>query len=387
MLAAGVGTVLLTRGYLAATGYPQVGGGSLHIAHALWGGLLLLAGLLGALAFVGNRSRRIAAVVGGVGLGLFVDEVGKFVTQTNNYFFRPAAAIIYALFVALALVVATARSARQRTPAARRSAAASIAAAGLAEGLTPQQRDSLDALLAGDDDPVADAVRQLAAAAPSRLPSNSIEQRCQPVVRRLRSLVRRDGVVTGVLMLFVVSRIIVAMVFWADAAPVLAGHSAGPGHDDGALVAGAITRTVEAILAVVGALCWSRRRHIAIWAFGAALAASLLVGQLFNFTDSQFVAITELPFLIVVLAVVWAQAIDGRPDGGDGRHDRSIALQQQRLRAGRQRPVGIADLGLGCADTDGSDADLGSDAHPFADRRPIEMHGRVGVHERPVAGL
>ncbi|KWX00084.1 hypothetical protein C3Y87_00420 [Carbonactinospora thermoautotrophica] len=42
---AGISTVLLTRAYLAATGCPQIGGGGLHIAHVLWGGLLMLVAL------------------------------------------------------------------------------------------------------------------------------------------------------------------------------------------------------------------------------------------------------------------------------------------------------------------------------------------------------
>ena len=33
--------VVGTRWFLDLTGYPQVGGGELHIAHMLWGGLLL----------------------------------------------------------------------------------------------------------------------------------------------------------------------------------------------------------------------------------------------------------------------------------------------------------------------------------------------------------
>src|SRR5690242_13213948 len=37
-------TVVGTRLYLSLTGWPQIGGGEYHIAHALWGGLLLLAG-------------------------------------------------------------------------------------------------------------------------------------------------------------------------------------------------------------------------------------------------------------------------------------------------------------------------------------------------------
>ena len=38
--------VVGTRWYLQATGYPQVGGGELHIAHMLWGGFLLVVAAL-----------------------------------------------------------------------------------------------------------------------------------------------------------------------------------------------------------------------------------------------------------------------------------------------------------------------------------------------------
>ncbi|HEV2124542.1 MAG TPA: hypothetical protein VGW38_17450 [Chloroflexota bacterium] len=103
-LVSAIATVLVTRLYLEWTGYPQIGNDTLHIAHMLWGGLLMLvAGRLG-LAFSGAGIRRLSAVLLGIGFGLFIDEIGKFVTRDHDYFFRPAAALIYVSFVLLYLM-------------------------------------------------------------------------------------------------------------------------------------------------------------------------------------------------------------------------------------------------------------------------------------------
>jgi hypothetical protein len=95
--------VLATRLFLELSGYPRIGGAGLHIAHLLWGGLLMMVGLVLLLAVLGKAAKRWAAVVGGLGFGLFIDELGKFVTADNDYFFQPTIALIYVVFIALFL--------------------------------------------------------------------------------------------------------------------------------------------------------------------------------------------------------------------------------------------------------------------------------------------
>ncbi len=92
-------SLLLVRFFLFVTGYPQLGGDGLHIAHMLWGGLLMLISITLLLAFLGRRVQQLAAVLGGLGFGVFIDEIGKFITSDNNYFFRPTIGILYAIFV------------------------------------------------------------------------------------------------------------------------------------------------------------------------------------------------------------------------------------------------------------------------------------------------
>jgi hypothetical protein len=114
-LVTAVVAVLLIRLFLKLTGFPQIGGESLHIAHMLWGGLGMLFAIVILLSFVDRPAHKLAAVVGGVGFGMFIDEVGKFVTQNNDYFFQPALSIIYIVFVLTYLVVRWLHYGRQRT--------------------------------------------------------------------------------------------------------------------------------------------------------------------------------------------------------------------------------------------------------------------------------
>lgn len=148
---AGVTTVIVTRLYLALSGYPQIGGGGLHIAHMLPGGLLMLVALFLLLTYVGPVVRPAAALLGGIGFGLFIDEVGKFVTSDNDYFFRPAPAIMYVVFVVVVLGVQALHD-RRLDPRERLANAVDQTVEGVAGGLSQRRR--------------ADAVGQVSAAGP-----------------------------------------------------------------------------------------------------------------------------------------------------------------------------------------------------------------------------
>ncbi len=97
-------SVTLTRLLLWLTGYPTFGGEIFHISHVLWGGLFLFAAALLPLIFANQRIYRLTAILAGLGVGLFIDEVGKFITHSYDYFYPFAAPIIYAFFLAGVLV-------------------------------------------------------------------------------------------------------------------------------------------------------------------------------------------------------------------------------------------------------------------------------------------
>lgn len=98
-------SIVSIRVFLLFTGYPQFGGDTLHIAHMLWGGLLMMASLVILLSFLSKQSRILGSIVGGLGFGAFIDELGKLVTKDNDYFFRPTFALIYLLFVLLFFLI------------------------------------------------------------------------------------------------------------------------------------------------------------------------------------------------------------------------------------------------------------------------------------------
>jgi len=103
-----------TRLFLELTGYPQLGNQTLHIAHVLWGGLLLFISALLMLIYANRWVYRLGAILAGVGVGLFMDEVGKFITQTNDYFYPPAASIIYVFFLLVVIFYLGIRKSNRR---------------------------------------------------------------------------------------------------------------------------------------------------------------------------------------------------------------------------------------------------------------------------------
>jgi hypothetical protein len=160
-----VATVLVTRGVLAAAGFPQLSGSGLHVAHVLWGGLLMALALVLVMSFVGPMIRPVVAVIGGIGFGLFIDEVGKFVTSENDYFFRPAAAIMYVVIVLFVLFIQALHGRRRPQPEELLAGALVEAVGGAAGGISDGRRARALALVdqAGDQPAAAETAAMLRA--------------------------------------------------------------------------------------------------------------------------------------------------------------------------------------------------------------------------------
>ncbi|HEX9153395.1 MAG TPA: hypothetical protein VF809_01105 [Candidatus Saccharimonadales bacterium] len=164
-LLAAITSLLSVRLYLHVTGYPQIGSGGLHIAHMLWGGVLMLGGLIISLSYMGARSRQLTAFIGGLGFGIFIDEIGKFITKDNNYFYQPAIGIIYAIFIILYLAFNFLSRARPLTSRECQLNALSQLEEAIVHDLDPAEKESAQTLLAQADqkDPITQKLQKLLA--------------------------------------------------------------------------------------------------------------------------------------------------------------------------------------------------------------------------------
>ena len=129
-------TVVGTRLYLDITGYPQLGNSTFHFAHALWGGMLQVIAAILTLIYLNEWVFSLAAILAGVGIGLFIDEIGKFITQSSDYFFPLAAPIIYVAFILFVFAYLYIR--RQRIVRFRKAGRATVGARSATAGAERQ---------------------------------------------------------------------------------------------------------------------------------------------------------------------------------------------------------------------------------------------------------
>lgn len=136
--------VSLTRLFLELTGYPQLGNSTIHISHLLWGGLALFVAALLPLVYANQWAYQAGAVLAGFGVGLFIDEVGKFITQNNDYFYPPAAPIIYAFFLICVFVYLRLNRPQPRDPRAELYAVLKLLEEVLDRDLEPHEREDIE---------------------------------------------------------------------------------------------------------------------------------------------------------------------------------------------------------------------------------------------------
>ena len=306
-LVSAVASILVIRLYLDLMGYPRIGGGGLHIAHMLWGGLLMLVAIVVLLAFLGKRAKWTAAIVGGVGFGTFIDELGKFVTEDNDYFFRPTVALLYIIFVSLFLL---SRQIGRRRVLSQQELLVNAADVVKEVILDKASREEIARALAlleqsGARGPLADGIRAAvegAARAPEREPS--LPARAAAVARGAYDrLVRRPWFRRLVVLTFVLH----AAAGILTALTVMAAMAAAGGpllvELDRSRVAlgGLVASLASSVLVLVGVVRLIRSRLAAFRWFERSILVSIFFTQVFLFWQDQFAALGGLVWDIALL--------------------------------------------------------------------------------------
>ena len=299
-LVTAVATILIVRAVLAATGWPQLGGGKIHFAHLLWGGLGMLIALILFMSMEGRLWKVLATFAAGVGFGLFIDELGKFITSDNDYFFQPTIAIIYVIFVVLLLV---ARAISRDAAVSQQSAL--VNAFELAKEAVIRDMDETER---------ADALAMLARCDPA-----------DPVARQLTGLVRgmaeapRAGSRPYLRLTTAVSRLLaklsgtrwfrvpvvgwyVALALVALAYPFVAGTSFSA--LDFAQKGQLLSAFATGILVVIGIVRWRRSRLAAYRWFERAVLVTLFIYEFFAFYQDQLTAVFGLAIVLITYVTI-----------------------------------------------------------------------------------
>jgi hypothetical protein len=302
-LVSAVAAVLGVRFFLDVTGYPRLGGGGLHIAHMLWGGVLMVAAVLLLLSYLGHRIRRAAAIIAGLGFGLFIDELGKFITSDNNYFYRPAIALIYVVFVLLFLWWRSLERHRVWDEQTYLANALMLLQDAALHDLDPTEKYHLVRWLrqsgaAGTT--LLGNIEQVVAARRPDLPGrNALGVRLRRIQRWVAAGLRSPW--AGRIAIAVLLIRLVAAVT-ASLALVYSPATTGPGEsvDLPLLVASAVSGALTLI--GVAYLALRSRAHALRW-FKRSILASIFLTDLFTFYYQQLGAVADLAVDLVLLAV------------------------------------------------------------------------------------
>jgi hypothetical protein len=324
-LVCAVATILIVRTQLWLTNYPQLGGKGLHIAHLLWGGLLMLVAIVVLLAFVSPSARAVAAVVGGVGLGLFVDELGKFVTADNNYFFKPTAAIIYCFFIAFFIAIRSLDRRRVFTQREYLVNVIEILKEGALRDLDESRRQRALALLARADqsDPLVPELRRMLEGVDVRSTAPTAAARAAGRVRAaLSSAPNRPWFAPAVLMFFrlwallSVLQVISLLAFGTAELSSAEVFRVGPRIATNPLGSAQVAFLKWADLAasllatgfvLAGLYFFAQGRRLAAFTmFERAVLISIFFTQVFAFVYSQFAAVFGLFFNLILFVAVRA---------------------------------------------------------------------------------
>ncbi len=276
----------------------------------------MAAALLICLSFLGNRTRLLAALLGGVGFGTFIDEIGKFITRDNNYFYQPSIALIYIMFVLIYLAF---RDLQMRSAISREEYlvnAINDLEEAIINDLQPEERDRALRYLgaiAEKDDLTLRLAALIEEASVQPHPDGWLRRIRRYVVAGYEAVIARADRFGGLVTLFVLQLVVNAgtvafIVARAWSAEAVASASSQQGGtfviipiSDVLLI---VSTLVPSVLVVIAVFALRRSRIKGLYLFRRAVLLSILFTEVFMFYRNQGAALVVLALNLFAWAFV-----------------------------------------------------------------------------------
>ena len=294
-----VATILIVRSILAATGWPQLGGGKIHFAHLLWGGIGMLLAFILFMAMQGRLWDFLATLSAGIGFGLFLDELGKFITSDNDYFFQPAVAIMYVLFVVLFFLFRWLGRVDKMSPETALVNSFDFAKEAVMRSMNQGERDEALYVLgrADQSDSMVQALTTvLGGVHPPSTSDNVVARSWQRIYAWYQRFITKRWFQRFVIGWFILTSVLSLLgIFALDSTP---------GQLNLMDMGGVLSNMLTGALVVVGLVVWRRSKLSAFRWFERGCLVAILIGQFFSFYHNQVAAIFGLIWLLLQLAVI-----------------------------------------------------------------------------------
>lgn len=298
-LISAVASIIIIRIFLALTDYPQLGGTGFHIAHMIWGGFLMMGALLILFSFLNKTAANTAAIIGGIGFGTFIDELGKFVTKDNNYFFQPTIAIIYIIFVVIYLIARFIPKYKTVTDKEYLVNAIELMKESIINDLDQNEKTKAMQFLNRSDpkDQITEALKKLLHDLDAILARPGPITRGRVYARQLYQRLARSRVI--------LNTIVIALILQAGSTIAVTSRLliARPEltFDEWGKILSAL---LSVVFIIIGVIAFHRSRLAAFSYFKIAVIVSILLTQFFVFYQAQLSALFNLIINILILLII-----------------------------------------------------------------------------------
>lgn len=260
----------------------------------------MVAALLLLLSFLSRSAVNGAAILGGIGFGGFIDELGKFITRDNDYFFQPTVAIIYVIFVLLYVLSKGLAEYQKPSKDDYLINALELTKDAVINDLDAHEKSKILSYLrkSDQDDPLVKALRNFiheTELIPTPPPSLWTRTR-QQIYLFYQKVVNKPWFTH--LLIFIL--LVQSAMTMASTASLLLSHPVLRFDQTGKLV----SSLLSAILVLFGFATLRSSKVLAYRLFKASVLLSLFLTQFFVFYHDQFYALIGLSFNIVLLIVV-----------------------------------------------------------------------------------